>query len=659
MLSCPAGSPNPLGPSIAYNPSAGATAGTGGPVNFTGVTTVGTTGNGTIVATPSGGAASATTTLGSFSITGADAASFARTSAATLTFTAGVNTPQNITLTCVSGAATRTANLQATETITGGATTQRFWVLSCPAGSPNPLGPSIAYNPTAGASAGTGGPVNFTGVTTVGTTGNGTIVATPSGGAASGTTTLGSFSITGADAASFTRTSAATLTFTAGVNTPQNITLTCVSGAATRTANLQATETITGGATTQRFWVLSCPAGSPNPLGPSIAYNPTAGASAGTGGPVNFTGVTTVGTTGNGTIVATPSGGAASATTTLGSFSITGTDAASFTRTSAATLTFTAGVNTPQNITLTCVSGAATRTANLQATETITGGATTQRFWQLVCPAGSPNPLGPSIAYNPTAGASAGTGGPVNFTGVTTIGSSGNGTIVATPSGGAASGTTTLGSFSITGTDAASFTRTSAATLTFTAGVNTPQNITLTCVSGATTRTANLQATETITGGATTQRFWVLSCPAGAAGVGPSIAYNPTAGATPGSGGPVFFTGNTAVGSTGVGQIVATPSGGANGGTTTLTAFTLSGTHASSFQVVSSATLNFTQGISTPQNINLTCITGPGERTANLEATETIAGGATTLRYWTLSCQASFFADGFEGSDDLFRDGFE
>ncbi|MCB0246585.1 MAG: hypothetical protein KDI12_24450, partial [Anaerolineae bacterium] len=84
------------------------------------------------------------------------------------------------------------------------------------------LGPTIAYNPSAGATSGTGGPVNFTGVTTVGTTGNGTIVATPSGGAASGTTTLGSFSITGADAASFTRTSAATLTFTAGVNTPQN-----------------------------------------------------------------------------------------------------------------------------------------------------------------------------------------------------------------------------------------------------------------------------------------------------------------------------------------------------------------------------------------------------------------------------------------------------
>ena len=123
-----------------------------------------------------------------------------------------------------------------------------------------PIGPSLAYNPTSGATAGTGGPVNFTGVTAVGSTGNGTIVVTPSGGIASGTTTLGSFTFSGADAAFFARTSAATLNFTAGVGAAQNVTMTCTAGAAARTANLQATETITGGATTQRFWVLNCPA---------------------------------------------------------------------------------------------------------------------------------------------------------------------------------------------------------------------------------------------------------------------------------------------------------------------------------------------------------------------------------------------------------------
>ena len=378
-----------LGPSLAYSPTAGASAGTGGPVGFTGVTTVGTVGSGQIAVTPSGGAASGTTTLGSFVLSGANQANFAVTSAATLTFTAGVPTVQNITLTCTSGAAGRTANLQATETINGGATSQRFWVLNCPAGSALPLGPSLAYSPTAGASAGTGGPVGFTGVTTVGTVGSGQIAVTPSGGAASGTTTLGSFVLSGANQANFAVTSAATLTFTAGVPTVQNITLTCTSGAAGRTANLQATETINGGATSQRFWVLNCPAGSALPLGPSLAYSPTAGASVGTGGPVGFTGVTLFGTVGSGQIAVTPSGGAASGTTTLSNFALSGANSVNFAVTSAATLTFTTGVPTVQNITLTCTSGIGARTANLNVTETVTGGATTQRFWVLDCPAGS------------------------------------------------------------------------------------------------------------------------------------------------------------------------------------------------------------------------------------------------------------------------------
>lgn len=261
--------PATVGPGLTYAPTAGATAGTGGPVNFTGVTTVGSTGAGTISATPTGGFNSGTTTLNSFSITGADAASFTLTSGTSLNFSVG-GAAQNITLTCTSGAVARTANLQATETITGGATTQRFWVLNCPAGQ---LGPSLAYSPAAGATSGTGGPVSFTGVTTDGSTGNGTISVTPSGGQGSGQTTLGTFVLSGADAAFFTRTSPATLTFTAGVGTPQNVTLTCTAGLTARTANLQATETITNGATTQRFWVLNCPAGTP--VAPTI----TSGAS--------------------------------------------------------------------------------------------------------------------------------------------------------------------------------------------------------------------------------------------------------------------------------------------------------------------------------------------------------------------------------------------
>ena len=153
--------------------------------------------------------------------------------------------------------------------------------------------------------------------------------------------------------------------------------------------------------------VVNVTGGGGPPTGPSIAYNPAAGASAGTGGPVNFTGVTTPGTTGNGSIVATPSGGAAAGTTTVGTFTLSGPDAANFAVTSAATLTFTAGTNTPQNITMTCTSGAAQRTANLQATETITNGATTQRFWQLVCPAGAVAAVPPTLTYSPAAGGAA------------------------------------------------------------------------------------------------------------------------------------------------------------------------------------------------------------------------------------------------------------
>ncbi|MEZ5470069.1 MAG: hypothetical protein R3F18_20720 [Lysobacterales bacterium] len=87
-----------------------------------------------------------------------------------------------------------------------------------------PTGPSIAYNPQAGASA-VRVVRELTGVTTPGTTGNGSIVATPSGAVPrAGTTTVGTFTLSGPDAANFTVTSAATLTFTAGTNTPQNIT---------------------------------------------------------------------------------------------------------------------------------------------------------------------------------------------------------------------------------------------------------------------------------------------------------------------------------------------------------------------------------------------------------------------------------------------------
>lgn len=378
------------------------------------------------------------------------------------------------------------------------------------------LGPSLAYNPVPGNAPANGGQVVFTGVTTVGSSGTGSIAVTPSGGSGGGTTSLSAFTLSGQDAASFVRTSAATLSFTAGVATAQNVTYSCTAGSTQRSAFLQATETITGGLTTQRYWWLVCPAGSS--LGPSLAFNPAAGASAGTGGPVNFTGVTSAGSSGSGSIVVTPSGGVGAGTTTLSNFALSGTDAAAFTRTSAATLSFTAGLVVSQEITLTCTSGASQRTANLQATQTVTGGATTQRFWVLVCPAGTT--AGPTLSFNPAPGASAGTGGPVSFTGVTNAGSTGNGSIAVSSSGGNGGGITSLSSFTLSGADAAFFTRTSASGFNFTAGSNSTQNITYTCTSGASQRSANLQATQVTAGGGTTQRHWVLVCPAGSSSEG-------------------------------------------------------------------------------------------------------------------------------------------
>lgn len=187
----------------------------------------------------------------------------------TFTITAGVaagNYPLNVTTSFGGGGCFDTNANPVACTLTPGQ-------ITVTGGGGGAVGPNLAYNPTAGST------VAFTGVTTVGSTGNGTIQVTPSGGSGGGTTTLGSFALSGADAANFAVTSAATLTFTAGVNTPQNVTMTCTSGAALRTATLTASEAIGGGATASRQWTLNCPAGAAAAVPPTITYTPAAGSS--------------------------------------------------------------------------------------------------------------------------------------------------------------------------------------------------------------------------------------------------------------------------------------------------------------------------------------------------------------------------------------------
>jgi len=119
----------------------------------------------------------------------------------------------------------------------------------------------------------------------------------------------------------------------------------------------------------------------------------------------------------------------------------------------------------------------------------------------------------PNLAYAPAVGAT------VAFTGVNTLGSTGTGTIVVTPSGGAGSGgasTSTVNGCVVSGTDAASFAGAGAVNLSFVGATTATQNIGLTCVAGSSVRSATLSCNETVgAGNPVVQRSWPLSCPIG------------------------------------------------------------------------------------------------------------------------------------------------
>jgi len=118
-------------PTLAYVPAVS------NAVSFTGVTTVGSTGSGGVVVTPSGGVgsgAAATSTVNGCTVSGPDAASFAGAGAINLSFVGPTNTPQNINLSCTAGSAVRVATLSCNETIGSGSATARTWPLTCPVG---------------------------------------------------------------------------------------------------------------------------------------------------------------------------------------------------------------------------------------------------------------------------------------------------------------------------------------------------------------------------------------------------------------------------------------------------------------------------------------------------------------------------------------------
>jgi len=213
-------------------------------------------------------APTATTSITSISPAGSQAVGVPYTVNATVSF----GTSPTGTITVSDGAASCTITLPATSCNLTSTTTGTKTITATYNGdsnnSPNAAVPPATYiitgPPTLSYAPAAGAPVAFTGVTTIGSVGNGTITVTPSGGAGTGaasTSTVNGCTVTGPDAASFAGATAVNLSFV-GAASAQNIGLSCTSGSAVRTATLACNEVIgSGNPATQRSWPLSCPIG--------------------------------------------------------------------------------------------------------------------------------------------------------------------------------------------------------------------------------------------------------------------------------------------------------------------------------------------------------------------------------------------------------------
>ncbi len=356
---------------------------------------------------------------------------------------------------------------------------------------------------------------------------------------------------------------------------------------------------------------------------PNLTYAPTTAAG------VNFP--AGVAGTANATISATPSGGSgtgADATTTLN----TCTASAGFTITNAPiNFSFVGNTTTAQNINLSCTRGGAVQAGTLSCSEQRAANAAVTRTWNLTCPQAVVI-SGPSLAYAPAAG------GTVAFgTVVFPTPGQGNQNIVVTPSGGAGGGTTTLGSCTITGAQASQFTVTSAATLTFTAGTTTPQNLSVRYTpTAAAPATAALACTETVQNGATTTRTWTLT----GTGQQQSAVFS----ANPAPPGPVAF-GEVVVGQTTTRTITINNTAPAGAATLPLTGCTLANAAGVSVTPTSlnvapqgsgTLTLTYTPGTAgaLPANATLTCtdnLSFEATRTWNLTGAGVLPTAVPTL----------------------------
>jgi len=245
-ITVPAGGNTP--PQFGYTPAVGGT------VSFTGGTTIGSTGTGSIavaVATPgSGSGAAATTTTTCTAPTGAFAG-FAQSVSA---IGSGAITGSPLSGTCTLGAAVQTQTLTCSEN-RGGTPTARTFTLSCPAGTVVNTPPQFTYTPPAG------GTVSFTGGGAVGSTATASIsaaVGTPGAGTgAAATTTTTCTAPTGA----FSGFGQTVTAVGPGAATGSPLSGSCTLGAAVQTQTLTCSEN-RGGTPTAVTFNLSCPAGS-------------------------------------------------------------------------------------------------------------------------------------------------------------------------------------------------------------------------------------------------------------------------------------------------------------------------------------------------------------------------------------------------------------
>lgn len=225
----------------------------------------------------------------------------------------------------------------------------------------------------------------------------------------------------------------------------------------------------------------------------------------------------------------------------------------------------------------------------------------------------------PTLAYTPASGTT------INLTGVTTIGSTGSGQILVTPSGGMGSGAqaTNVITCGFVGNNASAFgVAPPSSSFTPTSG---PTQLNLSCTSSAATTVGTLSCNEAPGGSSGANRSWPVTCPAGTLPVPPTLSYAPPTGSTIN-----FQPPNAIVGSTATAQIRVTPSGGSAGSgsaVTTkldncaLTNETIPGTFGGF-----NTTLTFVGNTAAPQNLNLTALVRTTAVTATLTCTETRGG---------------------------------